>query len=143
LADEYEAAKLRWVGGGGRTAPRLAWQCAQKDGCAQRTGAHARPKPTSYIIIEQLAQPCEGVWGARSPPFTIFTITYKVVVYAPAERAAILPLFLLYPYMYSVLQAPPPPSYLGIKLGIDPDHCTLRRTLLYTTPLIFIPVYRR
>ncbi len=34
--------------GGGHAAPRLAWQCAQKDGCAQRTGAHARPKPTSY-----------------------------------------------------------------------------------------------
>ncbi len=34
-------------GGGGRAAPRLACQWAQKDGCAQRTGAHARPKPTS------------------------------------------------------------------------------------------------
>ncbi len=28
--------------------------------------------------------------------------TYKVVVYAPAERADTLPLFLLYPYMYPV-----------------------------------------
>ncbi len=37
--------QLRWAGG--RAAPRLAWQCAQKDGCARRTGAHARPKPTS------------------------------------------------------------------------------------------------
>ena len=46
LADVFEAAKLRWAGGG-RAAPRWAWQCAQKDGCAQRTGAHARPKPTS------------------------------------------------------------------------------------------------
>jgi hypothetical protein len=26
---------------------RWAWQWAQKDGCTQRTGAHARPKPTS------------------------------------------------------------------------------------------------
>ncbi len=26
-----------------------AWQRTQKDGCAQRTGAHARPKPTSYV----------------------------------------------------------------------------------------------
>jgi hypothetical protein len=34
----------------GRAAPRLGWQWAQKDGCAQRTGAHARPKPTTYII---------------------------------------------------------------------------------------------
>ncbi len=39
LADEYEAA----MGG----AMAMAWQCAKKDGCAQRTGAHARPKPTS------------------------------------------------------------------------------------------------
>ncbi len=37
--------------GGGRAAPRLEWQCAQKDGCAQRTGAHARPKPTSFFYI--------------------------------------------------------------------------------------------
>jgi hypothetical protein len=41
-----EAAK-----GGGRAAPRLGWQWAQKDGCAQRTGAHARPKPTSLSYI--------------------------------------------------------------------------------------------
>ncbi len=37
------------------------------------------------------------------PPFILSTITYKVVVYAPAKRADTLPLFLLYPYMYSVL----------------------------------------
>ena len=38
--------------GRGRAAPCLAWQCAQKYGCAQRTGAHARPKPTiSYIYL--------------------------------------------------------------------------------------------
>ena len=44
------------------------------------------------------------VRGARSPPFTISTITYfKLVVYAPAKRANIQPLFLLYPYMYSVV----------------------------------------
>jgi hypothetical protein len=37
------------------------------------------------------------------PPFTIFTITYKVAVYAPAEKAErYTPLFLPYPYMYSV-----------------------------------------
>ncbi len=38
--------------GGGRAAPRLLWQCVQKDGCAQRTGAHARPKPTSKKITK-------------------------------------------------------------------------------------------
>ncbi len=40
LTDEYEAAKLRWAG-----------KCAQNDGCAQRMGAHARPKPTSGYIF--------------------------------------------------------------------------------------------
>jgi hypothetical protein len=34
------------MGGGGRAAPCLVWQWADKDGCAQRTGAHARPKHT-------------------------------------------------------------------------------------------------
>jgi hypothetical protein len=44
------------------------------------------------------------VGDARPPPFTQFTITFKVVVYAPAERAdtSTLPLYLLYPYIYSV-----------------------------------------
>jgi hypothetical protein len=36
------------------------------------------------------------------PPFTISTIKYKVVVYAPAERVDTFPLFLLYHYVYSV-----------------------------------------
>jgi hypothetical protein len=35
------------------------------------------------------------VGGARPPPFTISTIMLKVVVYAPAERADTLLLFLL------------------------------------------------
>jgi hypothetical protein len=38
------------------------------------------------IMMEKLAQAGEG-GGARLPPFTIPSITYKVVVYAPAERA--------------------------------------------------------
>ncbi len=46
------------------------------------------------------------VVGARPPCFTISTITYKLVVYTLAERADILPLFLLYPYMYSVGRGP-------------------------------------
>jgi hypothetical protein len=47
---------------------------------------------------------CPGlrVGGARPPPFTRSTITYKIAVCSPAERADTLPLFLLYPYMYSV-----------------------------------------
>ncbi len=40
--------------------------------------------------------------GACPLAFTISTIMYKVVMYAPAERADTLPLFLIYPYMYSV-----------------------------------------
>jgi hypothetical protein len=46
-------------------------------------------------MMEKLAQAGEGQ-GARPPPFTIFTITNKVAVYAPAERADTLPLFLPY-----------------------------------------------
>ncbi len=37
------------------------------------------------------------VGDARPPHFTISTITFNVVVYAPTERADTLPLFLLYP----------------------------------------------
>jgi hypothetical protein len=54
------------------------------------------------IMMEKSAQPVVRVGGARPPPFTLSTITSKVVVYSPAERADALPLFLLYPYMYSV-----------------------------------------
>jgi hypothetical protein len=43
--------------------------------------------------------------GARPPPFTLSTFTYKAVVYALAEGADTFPLFLLYPYMYSVVAA--------------------------------------
>ncbi len=39
---------------------------------------------------------------ARPPTFIISTITYKVMVHAPAESADTLPLLRLYPYMYSV-----------------------------------------
>ncbi len=39
---------------------------------------------------------------ARPPSYTVSTITFKVVVYAPAERADTHPLFLLYLYIYSV-----------------------------------------
>jgi hypothetical protein len=62
-------------------------------------------------MMENPAQSGEGVRveGARSPPFTISTITYKVVAYVPAERADKLPLFLLYPLfvLYGVNLAEP------------------------------------
>jgi hypothetical protein len=54
------------------------------------------------MMGKKLAQ-ASGGGGERPPPFTISTITYKVVVYAPDERADTLPLFLLYPYRYSVV----------------------------------------
>ncbi len=54
------------------------------------------------IMMEKLAQAGEGMGSARPPPFTTSTITYKIVVYAPAKREDTLPLVLLYPYMYFV-----------------------------------------
>ncbi len=53
--------------------------------------------------------PARWVGGCTHTPFHYIysTITFKVVVYAPAERADTLPLFLLYPYMYSVLTTSP------------------------------------
>ncbi len=41
--------------------------------------------------------------GGCPPPFTTFTLTSKVAVYAPAEWADTLTLFHLYQYMYSVV----------------------------------------
>ncbi len=52
-------------------------------------------------MIEKSAQPGKG-GGARPSHFTISTITYKVAVYALVERTDTVPLFLLYPYIYSV-----------------------------------------
>jgi hypothetical protein len=51
-------------------------------------------------MMEESAKSVEG-GGERPPLFIISNITYKVVVYAPTERADAL--FLLYPYMYSVV----------------------------------------
>ncbi len=42
---------------------------------------------------------------ARPPPFTLCTITYKVALYDPAERADTLPLFNLYPYVLLLVLA--------------------------------------
>ncbi len=53
------------------------------------------------IMMEKLTQAGQG-GGCRPYPFTISTITSKVVVYTPAERADTLPVFLLSPYRYSV-----------------------------------------
>jgi hypothetical protein len=52
--------------------------------------------------------------------FYFWAHKYKVVVYAPAEMADPLPLFLLYPYMYSVI---------ATTTSID---CAGRHLLMYT-----------
>jgi hypothetical protein len=51
--------------------------------------------------MEKSAHPGEGV--DRPPPFPISSITYKVVMYAPAERTGTFPPFLIYSYVYSVV----------------------------------------
>jgi hypothetical protein len=53
----------------------------------------------TFIMRVKSAQAGE-VRGAR--PLPISTITYKVVMHAPAERADAHLLYLLYPYMCSV-----------------------------------------
>jgi hypothetical protein len=61
-------------------------------------------------MMEKLAQAGEGGGGGAHPPhFTIFTITYKVAVCAPAERADTLTLFPFHLY----------PSTLWVEHGIE------------------------
>ncbi len=52
--------------------------------------------------LEKLALPGEGEGCTPTPFHFVSTITSKVVVYAPTERADTPLLFLLYPYKYSV-----------------------------------------
>jgi hypothetical protein len=53
-------------------------------------------------MLVKSAQPGEG-GGLNALPLSLYLPSRaKVVVYATAERAVTLPLFLLYPYMYSV-----------------------------------------
>jgi hypothetical protein len=59
----------------------------------------------AYIKIEKPAQSSDGR-GWTPTPFTISTITNKVAVYAPAERADTFPLFLLHPYMCTLWGTP-------------------------------------
>ncbi len=65
------------------------------------SSGQSRQRPLSdvhSIMMEKLAQ--AGAGGcAPSSPSTIFTIKYKVAVYAPAERADTLPLFHVYSYV--------------------------------------------
>jgi hypothetical protein len=80
---------------------KKASYCIGKDVCCDH-GKQRWPLPFAYsIMIEKSALAGEGggEGRARPSPLTISTITYKVAVYAPAERADALPLFLLYPYV--------------------------------------------
>ncbi len=47
-------------------------------------------------MMEKLVQPGEG-GGCTAHPLSLSCTLYNVVVYAPAEGADTLPLFLLYP----------------------------------------------
>jgi hypothetical protein len=55
-------------------------------------------------MMEKSALAGEG-GGCTPTPFQPITITYKVAVYAPAERADALKLFHLYFYMHSLEKA--------------------------------------
>ncbi len=55
-------------------------------------------------MMEKLCEACEGARHCTPTPFHyISTIMYKVLVYAPAEMADTLPLFLLFPYIHSLV----------------------------------------
>ncbi len=82
-----EAAMDRW----GREAPRWAWQWAQKDGCAQRTGAHARPKPTSitYVLLKS-----SNLKGNKMTPQVLTTFFYCLKLVDICQMKRIIKIFL-------------------------------------------------
>jgi hypothetical protein len=59
-----------------------------------------------------------GGCNARPSSFIISTITYNVVVYTPAERADTFRLFLLYPYINSVVGSVVTVSTKGLLEGL-------------------------
>jgi hypothetical protein len=81
-------------------------------------------------MMEKSAQPGEG-GGALLPHF----ISYKVVVYGPTESTDTLPLFLLYPYMYSVVTSMCVLTYVDesmvgdLPAGLQPHHVHRARLL--------------
>jgi hypothetical protein len=76
--------------------------------------AHSLPAGVHSIMMVKLAQPGEGE-GVHALSLSLFHHEQScVVLYAPAERADTLLLFLLCPYMYSV-----GPATLGT------DYCCL------------------
>ncbi len=66
---------------------------------------HRVAMTTFWRTFHHIGKISPGWWGwggSRPPPFTLSTITYKVVVYALVERADTPPLFLLDPCVYSM-----------------------------------------
>ncbi len=87
-----------------------------------------------FILMEKSTQTGEGGDGGCTPtPFYhIYYYVQNCGLYAPAERADTPPLFLLYPYMYSVILPVPrtPLSEVG-----EPFHLAIEgvnRDLLKT-----------
>jgi hypothetical protein len=66
----------------------FATEYTQSDNCRFLAYITSRWKNQPWVV---------RVGGERPPPFTLFTITYKVAMFAPAERAYTLPRFHLYP----------------------------------------------
>jgi hypothetical protein len=92
--------------------------CAQKpqgnctfmnSASAQTQSTHRVANATSWRTFHHDGMVRVGVHAAPLSLYLQYTITYKVVVYAPAEWADILTLFLHYPYMYSVVSSSTPP----------------------------------
>jgi hypothetical protein len=74
-------------------------------------------------MVEKLAQAGQG-GGVIVHPFQPITITYKVAVYTPAERAgtlSTLPLFISTP-MYSVVETTLPLELYLCTLSVNPCH---------------------
>ncbi len=79
-----------------------------------------RQRPLFGVHTIMMEKSAQLVWlDVHATPFTISTITYEVMVYAPAESVDTFPLSHLYPYMYSVVtlqsttntQPPTPDDY--------------------------------
>ncbi len=71
-----------------------------------RVPVHRVAMTTFWRTFHHYGKISPGWWvGLHArPPFTLSAIAYKVVVYAPTERADTLSLFLLYPHMYTVIR---------------------------------------
>jgi hypothetical protein len=79
------------------------------------------------IMMEKSALAGEGRGCTPTPlQSTVITITYKVAVFAPAERAEPLHLFHLYPYMYSVM---PPTEYTEWQRPLSGAHSIMTEKL--------------